>query len=102
MIFTSFNLPWPRGVPTLVGGIYLGGGEGVPTLAGGGLPLGQGGTHLGRGVPTLAGGTYLGQGGTYLGPVTGVPPRKDMGPVEVLWMEMGYPPGVNRQTPVKT
>ena len=29
--------------------------------------------------------------GGYLGPVTGVPPRKDMGPVEVLWEEMGSP-----------
>ena len=28
----------------------------------------------------------------YLGPVTGVPPRKDMGPVEVLWNGFGVPP----------
>ena len=27
-----------------------------------------------------------------LGPVTGVPPRKDMGPVEVLWDGDGVPP----------
>ena len=35
----------------------------------------------------------------------GYPPRKDMGPVEVLWDGDGVtppPPGVNRQTPVKT
>ena len=74
--------------------------------------------HLGLGYP-----------GRDLEPVTGVPPQKDMGPVEVLWdgdgvspqMEMGpvevlwdgdgatpLPPPpppprrVNRQTPVKT
>ena len=32
--------------------------------------------------------------GRDLGPVTGTPPRKDMGPVEVLWDEDGMPPRV--------
>ena len=41
---------------------------------------------LGKGVPhpVLAGGTPQ--------PGTGVPPRKDMEPVEVLWYREGYPP----------
>ena len=79
-------LPW-------LGGTYLG--QGVPTLARGylpwlGVPTLAGGvpTLAGRdtpqlGVPTLAGGTYLGQG---------IPTLAGM----------GYPPGVNRHTPVKT
>ena len=65
------------------------------------------------GVPSF----YLGRD---LGPVTGVPPRKDLGPVEVLWDEDGVPtrrdmgpievlrdgggvpPCLNRHTTVKT
>ena len=72
-------LPWPGGVPTLSGGYIAW--QAVPTLAR------QVPTLAGE-VPTLAGGTYLCwglylpcPGGTYLG---------------------GYPPGVDRQTPVKT
>ena len=38
----------------------------------------------------------------YYGMEMGYPPRKDMGPVEVLWDGDAPPPGVNRQTPVKT
>ena len=40
--------------------------------------------------------------GTDPGPVTGVPPGKHMGPVEVLWEGNGVPPAVDRDTPVKT
>ena len=41
--------------------------------------------------------------GMNLGPVTGVPPRKDMGPVEILWDGDGVPAlHLNRKIPVKT
>ena len=63
------------------GGIYPGRGGGVPILA-------REGTYPGWGVPP--------SWGTFpcpdLGLVTGVPPRKDMGPVEVLWDRDGVSP----------
>ena len=37
-----------------------------------------------------------------LGPVTGVPLWRTWGQWKYYGMDMGYPPGVNRQTPVKT
>ena len=55
-----------------MGGTYLGRG-GIPTLVGG-TYLGWQGTYLGRGIPTLVGGTYLGWQGTYLGQ-EGYPPQ---------------------------
>ena len=48
-------------------------------------------------TPVLAGGTPI------LGYPSPHPSKKNMGPVEVLWDgDGGYPPAVNRQTPVKT
>ena len=66
---------------------YPGGrGGGTPSLAGGGYSIpdqGVGGPDLAGEYPIL---------GRDLGPVIGVPPGKDMGPVEVLWDGDGLPP----------
>ena len=110
-----------RGIPTAAYHVlhllsYPGGGEGVYPIPGQGevspswypLPIL---TWLGRGypIPGLGVPPPWGTPCRDLGPVIGVPPRKDMGPVEVLWdgdgtpleriwdqwkyygMEMGYP-----------
>ena len=55
------------------------------------------------GIPTLAGGggTYLGWGGTYLGQ-GGYLPWLGGGGVPTLAEVGTHPPGVDRQTPVKT
>ena len=56
------------------------------------------------GTPSLAGGTPgkgPGTSGSIMGWRWGTPPRKDMGPVEVLWDGDGVnpsPPGVDRDT----
>ena len=70
-----------------------------------GAPTWDWGTpHLGLGYPHLGLGYRLPGTGVYQGPVTGVPPGKGMGPVEVLWNGDWVPPWVwtDRQTPVKT
>ena len=72
-----------------------------------GLSRGGGTPSLTGGIPSLAGGYLISCGGGYLGgdlgPVSRVPPGKDMGPVEVLWDGQGVPhPRVDRHIPVKT
>ena len=77
-------------------------------------------SHLGLGYPTWNWGPPARDWGTptwdwappawdwgtpirELGPVTGVPLGKDLGPLEVLWDGDGVPsPGEDRQTPAKT
>ena len=78
---------------------------GTPSMDGEGVPIpGQGVSHLQMGVPH----PWLGYPQPDLAGVPhpvhtpspweetwdqllGYPPKKDTGPVEVLWMEMGYP-----------
>ena len=105
-------LPWPGGLPTLVGDTYLGWGGylpwpggtlpwlEVPTLAGGG----GGNTYLGWGYLPWPGGTYLDQGVPTLARAyllwLGVPTLAEWVPTLA---QGGYldrdgvpPPGVNR------
>ena len=73
--------------------------ETTPSLTGYSLPHPLSGPGSGSPLPGPGRGIPLGRD---MRPVTGIPPRKDMGPVEVLEMEMGYPfLSVNRQKPVK-
>ena len=70
-----------RGYPILT---WLGGG-GNPSSLGQGVPILRYPPSQDWGIPPAWDWGTPPQQGKDLGPVTGVPPRKDMGPVEVLW-----------------